>query len=185
MDVGQREIELRSGRIVLYTRADDRHGRWQTRFRLGTERTLVRRSTKTTDLAEAKRTADLVMFDLAGTGQRRLSLSLLVEGDTAGAFHRLLGLAGLTGGLLSRLVSAAIDRFYKANLLKGCTLIVELGCVLQEEDRPLDRAKPVLYRSEMLRQTAYSITRGLSKKRRCLRCSPIPTSGRNRLAWRR
>ena len=35
MEIGQREIELRGGRIVLYTRADDRHGIWQCRLRLG------------------------------------------------------------------------------------------------------------------------------------------------------
>jgi integrase len=64
MDVGQREIELRGGRIILYTRADDRHGIWQARFRLGTDRTLVRRSTRTTDLAEAKRTAEELYEEL-------------------------------------------------------------------------------------------------------------------------
>ena len=58
MEVGQREIKLRGGRIILHTRADDRHGVWQCRLRLGTERKLVRRSTKTTDLAEAKATAE-------------------------------------------------------------------------------------------------------------------------------
>ena len=52
MEVGQREFELRGGRIVLYTRADDRHGIWQCRMRLGVERKLVRRSTKTTELGK-------------------------------------------------------------------------------------------------------------------------------------
>lgn len=64
MDVGQREIELRGGRIVLYTLASDKRGIWQARFRLGTERTLVRRSMKTTDLAEAKRTAEELYEEL-------------------------------------------------------------------------------------------------------------------------
>ncbi len=58
MEVGQREFKLRGGRIILHTRADDRHGVWQCRLRLCTERKLVRRSTKTTDLAEAKATAE-------------------------------------------------------------------------------------------------------------------------------
>ncbi|BAE50927.1 tyrosine-type recombinase/integrase [Paramagnetospirillum magneticum] len=64
MELGQREIALRGGRIVLYTRADDRHGIWQARMRLGTDRTLVRRSMKTTDLAEAKRTAEELYEEL-------------------------------------------------------------------------------------------------------------------------
>jgi hypothetical protein len=50
MEVGQREFKPRRGRIILHTRADDRHGVWQCRLRLGTERKLVRRSTKTTEL---------------------------------------------------------------------------------------------------------------------------------------
>ena len=64
MEIGQREIELRGGRIVLYTRADDRHGIWQCRLRLGAERKLIRRSTKTTDLAEAKATAEELYEEL-------------------------------------------------------------------------------------------------------------------------
>ena len=42
MEVGQREYKLRGGKIILYTRADDRHGLWQARLRLGTENKLVR-----------------------------------------------------------------------------------------------------------------------------------------------
>ncbi len=38
MELGQREFSLRGGRIILHTRADDRHGVWQCRLRLGTER---------------------------------------------------------------------------------------------------------------------------------------------------
>ncbi len=65
MEVGQREYKLRGGRIMLFTRATDRYGFWQCRLRLGTERTLVRRSTKTTDLAEAKRTAEELYDELS------------------------------------------------------------------------------------------------------------------------
>ena len=60
----QQEYTLRGGRIILYTRAADRHGLWQARFRIGTERTLIRRSTKTADLAEAKRTAEELYDEL-------------------------------------------------------------------------------------------------------------------------
>ncbi len=46
--------------VVLYYTRDLTTGTafWQCRLRLGTERKLVRRSTKTTDLAEAKATAE-------------------------------------------------------------------------------------------------------------------------------
>jgi integrase len=63
-EIGQREIELRGVRIALYTRADDRHGIWQCRLRLGAERRLVRRSTRTTDLAEANLTAEELYEEL-------------------------------------------------------------------------------------------------------------------------
>ncbi len=58
METGQREFTLRGGRIILHTRAGDRHGVSQNRLRLGAANKLVRRSTRTTDLAEAKLTAE-------------------------------------------------------------------------------------------------------------------------------
>ena len=64
MGLGQREYVLRGGRIVLHTRTDDRHGIWQCRLRLGAERRLVRRSTRTTDLAEARTTAEEIYDEL-------------------------------------------------------------------------------------------------------------------------
>jgi integrase len=64
METGQREYKLRGGKIILYTRADDRHGLWQARLRLGTENKLVRRSTRTTDLSDAKRTAEEIYDEL-------------------------------------------------------------------------------------------------------------------------
>lgn len=64
LETGQREIELRGGRIILHTRANDRHGIWQCRFRLGADRKLVRRSTRTSDLAEAKATAEELYEEL-------------------------------------------------------------------------------------------------------------------------
>ena len=64
MEVGQRQFSLRGGRIILHTQSDDRHGIWQCRLRLGTERKLVWRSTKTTDLAEARVTAEELYEEL-------------------------------------------------------------------------------------------------------------------------
>ena len=64
METGQREYKLRGGKIILYTRADDRHGLWQARLRLGAENKLVRRSTRTTDLSDAKRRAEEIYDEL-------------------------------------------------------------------------------------------------------------------------
>jgi integrase len=75
METGQREIVLRGGRIILHTRADDRHGIWQCRLRLGADRNLVRRSTKTTDIAEAKTTAEELYEDLRYKQQQNRPLN--------------------------------------------------------------------------------------------------------------
>ena len=64
METGQREFTLRGGRIILHTRAGDRHGVWQCRLRLGAANKLVRRSTRTTDLAEAKLAAEELYEEL-------------------------------------------------------------------------------------------------------------------------
>ena len=35
MEIGQQEFKVRGGQIILHKRADDRHGVWQCRLRLG------------------------------------------------------------------------------------------------------------------------------------------------------
>lgn len=61
---GQANFVLRGGRIILSTRADDKHGVWQCRLRVGSGNKLIRRSTKTTDLAEARVVADELYEEL-------------------------------------------------------------------------------------------------------------------------
>ncbi len=88
MEVGQREFKLRGGRIILHTRADDRHGVWQCRLRLGTERKLVRRSTKTTDLAEAKATAEELYEELRFRQRNKHPLKSKTFKQVAGDYLR-------------------------------------------------------------------------------------------------
>ena len=88
MEVGQREFRLRGGRIILHTRAEDSQGIWQCRMRLGADRKLVRRSTRTADLEEAKRTAEELYEELRFKHRGKQPLKARTFRRVAGDFLR-------------------------------------------------------------------------------------------------
>lgn len=114
MEIKQRQIELRGGRIILHTRADDRHGFWQCRLRLGTDRKLVRRSTRTANIEEAKRTAEEFYDELRYRHLNQKSLTAVTFKQVAAEFLRTVGrdtVEGRLGTGRQCLITGTVERY--------------------------------------------------------------------------
>ena len=97
MENGQRQIELRGGRLVIYTRANDKHGTWHCRFRLNGK--LLRRSLKTKDLGDAKRTAEELFEELSYKARTKQPLKTIIFEQVARDYLRKAERLTLEGNL--------------------------------------------------------------------------------------
>ncbi len=112
MKHGQREIELRGGRLVVYTRADDRHGTWHCRFRLAGK--LLRRSLRTKDLEDAKRAAETLFEELSYKARTKQPLKTTVFEQVARDYLRKAERLTLEGNLSEGrlgLVKGTLERY--------------------------------------------------------------------------
>jgi len=114
MEIKQRQIELRGGRIILHTRADDRHGFWQCRLRLGPDRKLIRRSTRTANIEEAKRTAEEFYDELRYRHLNQKSLTAVTFKQVAADFLKTVDrdtVEGRLGTGRQSLITGTVERY--------------------------------------------------------------------------